>query len=130
MKNLANCTPREFLRQTCRIRGRAAEWLKLTGIADIAARPVEGEFPNEAARRAAQARANLPAMADAALAHPDETAELLGLLGFIEPEALDDHPVSELLVNLKAALESPEVVDFFISLARLGLMAISTPAAR
>lgn len=130
MKNLANCTPREFLRQTCRIRGAAAEWLRLTGIMEIMRRPAEGEFSGEAERRAAQVRANVPAMADAALAHPDETAELLGLLGFIEPEELDQHPMSELLGNLKALLDSPEVVDFFISLARLGLTRTSGPAGR
>ena len=130
MKNLANCTPREFLRQTCRIRERAVAWLKLTGIPEIMRRPAEGEFASEAERRAAQVRANVPAMADAALAHPDETAELLGLLSFIEPEALDEHPMSELLVDLKALLDSPEVVDFFISLARLGLRRTSGAASR
>ena len=30
MKNLANCTPREFLRQTNRIRKAAARWLERT----------------------------------------------------------------------------------------------------
>ena len=130
MKNPANCTPREFLRQTCRIREAAARWLELTGMREIASRPVEGDFPGEPERRAAQLRANFPAMAEAALVHPDETAELLGLLGFIEPGELDGHPMCELLANLKALLDSPEVVGFFISLARLGLTHTSGPASR
>lgn len=130
MKNLANCTPREFLRQTCRIREATAAWLRLTGIPEIFRQPVAGDFPDEAARREAQIRANVPAMADAALAHPDETAELLGLLGFIEPETLDEHPMSELLASLKALLDSPEVIGFFISLARLGLRRTFEPVSR
>ena len=35
MKNLANCKPTEFLRQTNRIRKYVAQWLDMTGILDI-----------------------------------------------------------------------------------------------
>ena len=60
----------------------------------------------------------------------EETAELLGLMCFIEPDELDAHPMTELLSGAAALLDSREVLDFFISLARLGLIGTSTAASR
>ena len=118
MKTLANCAPREFLYQTNRIRKRAERWLSATRVMEIRTRlPEDLDDPEAVAR---QVRENAAAVLDAALeAHPEETAELLGLLCFIEPEDLDRHPMAELLGGLAELLQCREVVDFFISLARL-----------
>ena len=123
MKNLANCTPREFLRQTNRIRRAAERWLDLTRLNELR-RPLpdETDFDDPRALKAAverQIRENARAMLDAMLEdHPEETAELLGLMCFIEPEDLEKHRMSELLESLGELLASREVAGFFMSLAR------------
>ena len=125
MKNLANCTPREFLRQTNRIRKAAARWLEGTDALAIRRRGAgEGESGIEQAAR------NLRDILEAALEKcPDETAELLGLMCFIEPEELDQHSMAELLTSATELLNSPEVADFFTSLARWGRSGIFTAAS-
>ena len=35
MKNLANCTPREFLKQTYRIKKSVEKWLELTDLLNM-----------------------------------------------------------------------------------------------
>ena len=135
MKTLANCTPREFLAQTQRIRKVAAKWLKLTGLHELRARlpEVPADAPEDVRREAMQARVNAAAngLMDAMLeACPEATAELLGLMCFIEPEDLEDHSMAELLSEATALLNSPEVMGFFISLARLEIRRISDPANR
>lgn len=126
MKNLANCTPREFVRQTNRIRKSAQNWLKLTDIVNIRRRlPKIGESENVApeVRKAMldkQAADNINAILEAVLEkHPDETVELLGLMCFIEPEELDNHKMSELLGGYAEMIGCSEVIDFFVSLAQL-----------
>lgn len=131
MKTLANCTPREFLTQTNKIRKSVANWLELTQIMQIRqTKPEVDESASEEERKAAlakQVRLNLSAILDAILdEHPDETAELLGLICFIEPEDLDKHSMAELLANVADVLNSEEVMSFFISLARLGNKGILT----
>lgn len=124
MKTLANCTPREFLVQSNKIRKSAAKWLTLTKIMEIRkeAPQIDAEASDEEKKAAlgAQVRHNLTSMLDAVLEeYPDETAELLGLLCFIEPEDLDNHSMIEILSNFTEILNSEEVMSFFISLAQL-----------
>lgn len=135
MKTLATCTPREFLRQTNKIRKSVKNWLTLTQIMEIRKRmPNPAPDEDEETRKKAlqeQAAANINAMLDAAMEdHPDETAELLGLLCFIEPDDLDNHSVSELLGGFAEMLQCTEVVDFFTSLMQLGTISTSGPAKR
>lgn len=125
MKNLANCSPREFLKQTNRIRKAAAEWLDATKILDIRKNlpTIDRNAPQDEQRAAVaqQIKRNASAILDAVLeAHPDETAELLGLCCFIEPGDLDNHPMSEIIGAVGEMLGNPEIVGFFTSLARLG----------
>lgn len=125
MKTLANCSPREFLAQTNKIRKSVAKWLDDTGIMEIRKRVPKFD-PEKTAdeRRAefeAQSKKNLMAMLDAALEqYPDETAELLGMLCFIEPEDLDNHKMTELFSAFSEIINSPEVIGFFTSLIQLG----------
>ena len=96
-KNLATCTPREFLKQTNRIRKSAERWMNITDILNIRNRKVEGlkEIPKnddaEAARIRkenvekvlAQRTKNMNDILDAALEkHVDETLEVLALALF------------------------------------------------
>ena len=127
MKNLANCKPSEFLRQTNRIRKSAETWLKVTEILEI--RKTLPEIPNDIPkdeRKTAveeQGRENFSRILDAILEkHPDETLELLALTCFVEPDDVDNHPVSEYLESIGEMLADKAVIGFFTSLMRLARM--------
>ena len=124
MKNLANCKPSEFLVQTNKIRKSVEKWLKLTDIPNIRKNvpPIkEGQTKEE--RRAELAKAskeNLDKIFDAILEeHPQETLELLGLLCFVEPENVDDYPVSFYIHNFNEIINDEAVIGFFTSLMSL-----------
>lgn len=124
MKNLANCKPSEFLRQTNRIRKSASRWLKDVNVFEIRRRKPEGyddmteEEQKESMRE--QARENLYEMMDSALeTYADETLELLALLCFVEPEKADDYKVTDYLKSFTEIINDKDVMDFFISLIRL-----------
>lgn len=127
MKTLANCSPREFLVQTNKIRKSVSKWLTLTGIMEI--RKTLPEMPKDISdedREKAiekQVRTNLTRILDVVLdEYPEETAELLGLLCFIEPEDLDNHPMTEILASFSDIIGSPEVIGFFTSLTQADLI--------
>lgn len=127
MKNLANCTLKEFLRQTNKIRKAAKQWMDDTKIVDIRARlpqlPVDADDETKDQLLRRQGVENVNAILDAALEkYPDETAEIIGLCCFKEPDELDDLRVSDVLGAAREMLDDPEVVGFFTSLARLGTM--------
>ncbi len=139
MKNLANCKPSEFIKQTNKIRKATEKWLDFTGVLEIRKNMPEMEVPSldasveEKARimaenqkkRDEQMRKNLSAMLDAIMdEHPDETLELLALLCFVEPKDVDNHTVSEYLEAITEMITDEAVVGFFTSLAQLGLMNI------
>lgn len=135
MKTLANCTPREFLSQTNRIRKSAEKWLKDTKILDIRKRmpkiasPTKPSSAEELAKSieernaafAEQLRENVFAMLKAMLdEYADETLELMALVCFIEPEDIDNYTMSQLFNALSEVMDDEGVVNFFGSLARLG----------
>lgn len=124
MKNLANCKPSEFLRQTNRIRKSASKWMKDVNVFEIRRRKPDGfedmtkEEKQESMRE--QARKNLIEMMDSALdTYADETLELLALLCFVEPEKADDYKVTDYLKSFTEIINDKDVMDFFISLVRL-----------
>ena len=130
MKNLANCKPSEFLVQTNKIRKSVEKWLKLTDIPNIRKNVPEfkeGQTKEEhRAEMLEQARVNLNKIFDAILEeHPQETLELLGLLCFVEPEDVDNHPVSFYLEAVSELIDDKAVLGFFTSLVNLGQMGIS-----
>lgn len=133
MKNLANCSPREFLVQTNKIRKSVEKWLTLTDILNIRKTlPQIDANASESDKKKAvenQVRMNLNKILDACLEeHPEETAELLGLLCFIEPEDLDNHKMSDLFGSFSEIIGCQEVISFFTSLARAGLTNTSAGA--
>ena len=133
MKTLANCTPREFLAQTVKIKDAVANWLDKTKIMEIRKNLPKisknaTKEENDAAYEA-QVKANLSAMIDSALAeHPDETLEILALVCFTDPAEIDDLPMSYFLGAIAEVLSCPEVVNFFVSLVRLDSTPISDTA--
>lgn len=133
MKTLANCSPREFLVQTNKIRKSVEKWLTLTDILNIRKTlpQVDANASDGDKKKAIenQVRVNLNKILDACLEeHPEETAELLGLLCFIEPEDLDNHKMTEFFDSFSEIMDSPEVIGFFTSLARVGLKNTSAGA--
>lgn len=124
MKTLANCNPREFLVQTNKIRKSVVKWLDDTKILEIRAnKPQFTEGATEEEKKTVtieQIKTNLSEMLDAMLdEHPEETAELLGLLCFIEPSDLDNHTMPELLNAFTEIINCPEIIGFFTSLMQL-----------
>lgn len=129
MKNLANCTPREFLTQTNRIRKSVSKWLTDTDVMNIRKRlPKLPDDITEEEKQAVlkkQASKNVNAMLDAILEdHPDETLELLALLCFVEPEDVDNYPMTDYLDAVSDLISNKSVIDFFTSLMRLEQMDI------
>lgn len=137
MKNLANCTPTEFLRQTMRIKKTAEKWLDATKILEIRKEapdikvitPDMTDDERKAAEkynrkmREAQVKKNFSRMLDAMMdENPDLTLQLLALTCFVEPESVDEHTMDEYLTALSEMIGSEAVLSFFTSLARWGLM--------
>ena len=133
MKTLANCNPKEFLVQTNKIRRHVERWLSLTKILEIRKRmPAIDENATPDERRKAvseQIKKNANDVLSAVMEeHPDETAELLGLLCFVDPEDLENHKMAEFFGAFTDIVESPEVIGFFTSLKQLGEMYTSASA--
>ena len=121
MKTIANCNPIEFLQQTNKIRHAVAKYFKDTEILEIRKRK-----PTDGVTVAEQAKKNLDDMLDTALEkYPRETAEVLGLMCFIEPTEIEKYTAAELLTPALELLNSKAVVNFFISLARVEQTPIS-----
>lgn len=139
MKNLANCKPSEFLIQTNKIRKSVANWLTVTDIINIRKRLPELEEAGDGAttderqavvernlkKKNEQVKQNLMDILDAMLVdHPTETLEILALCCFVEPEDVDNHPMSEYIGAITELIDTKEVWSFFISLARLAKIGI------
>lgn len=135
MKNLANCTPTEFLKQTYRIKKDLEKWITDIDLKNIRARKPEIEEipPNATAeekrdiairngkRVKEQGMKNMSAILDAAMGeHPDETLRILALMCFVEPDKIDEHPMSEYIQCLTELMSDEAVVGFFVSFYRLG----------
>ncbi len=132
MKNLANCKPSEFLRQTNLIRKSVANWIKVTDIMNIRRRKPdftgipESDHDARAAVMEAQTRENLNAILESMLEeHPDETLEILALVCFVDPKDVDKHSVTEYLDSITEIISNKSVLNFFTSLARLDQKPIS-----
>lgn len=133
MKNLANCTPREFLAQTFKIKKSVKEWLDVTDIMNIRKNKPElvntvglSEDEKEKAllenrlRIQAQSRKNINEILDKMLdKNAEKTLEVLALCCFVEPEDVDNHPMSEYLECLGELISDKGVISFFTSLAQL-----------
>lgn len=142
MKTLANCSPKEFMRQTILIRRAAEKWIKATDIINIRKRlPVLEVAPKDAEpalkreiaeknKKKAQEQTwkNVSDILDNSFEkHPDETLEILALCCFVEPSAAEKYPMSYYLGAITELINDEAVMGFFISLVRLGQTDTSEP---
>lgn len=135
MKNLANCKPSEFLAQSFKIKKSVQEWLDVTEILKIRQdmptlkdlTGLSGEERMKAVEEnkkaiAKQRNANLSKMLDRMLdTNAEKTLEVLALCCFVEPENVDDYPMSEYIACIGELLSDDSVMGFFTSLAQLGM---------
>lgn len=135
MKNLANCKPSEFFKQTVKIRRYAEDWMKSTNILEIRktaptlADGMSEEEKAEAYRE--QAKKNLWDMFDKVFEeNAEKTIGIIALACFIEPEKADDHEVGDYLQAVSELINDTRVLNFFTSLLRLDQMNILSPAKR
>ena len=125
MKNLANCKPSEFLAHSNKIRKAVSEWLTLTDILNIRQQKPKFEIDMTAEERerltAEQVQKNLNEMLDQILEeHAEETLNVLALMCFVDPKDVDEHPMDEYIEAFNELINNQTVINFFVSLARLG----------
>ncbi len=124
MKTLANCNPVEFLRQTNKIRHAVSGWLNDTGILEIRKRQpaLTGKETLEELeqKKREQAKKNINDMLDSMLEnHAEQTAEVLGLMCFVDPEEIEDAKGVDFLLPAMELLSSKPVIDFLLSYMKL-----------
>lgn len=136
MKNLANCTPKEFLKQTFKIKKAAEKWLNDIGFAEIRktlpelvdVKNLTGDERDKAIaenkeRIKKQSFQNLMKILDNAFdENADETVEILALACFVEPKDAEKYPMSEYLKAIGELISDEGVLSFFTSLAQLAQM--------
>lgn len=126
-KNLATCTPIEFLKQTSRIKKAVEKWLTVNEITEIRKRMPDFNGADTKEQKAElikkKAFENMSLILDNCLEkHPEETLEVLALACFVEPQNVNDYPMSFYLGQVAELMSDEGVLSFFISLSRLGQM--------
>ena len=135
MKNLANCTPREFLKQTSKIKRSVEKWLKATDVMNIRKRmpkalpEISDSLPDDAKAEMLlkrsemirkQAYKNVSDILDAMLEdHPEETLEVLAYCCFVDPEKIDEYQMSYFFGSINEMLTDESVMAFFTTLISL-----------
>lgn len=140
MKNLANCKPSEFFKQTLRIKRNVERWMTSDDIKEIRSRKIDTEdildsmTPEEQGeillrnqkKREEMIMKNFMDILEILLDKKfEDTLSLLALCCFVEPENVDDHSVDEYLGSMADLISNPNVLRFFVSLAQLGQTNIS-----
>lgn len=129
MKTLANCNPVEFLVQTNKIKKATENWINLTKVKEIMnvdELPADMLKEEKIKVRSENIKKNFMHFLDTCLEeYPQQTAELLGLICFVEPKDLSRHTMAEFMGNISEIINCQEVIDFFTSLAQLGVLDIS-----
>lgn len=133
-KNLANCTPEEFLDQSYLIMDAAEKFMKVNDILGIRSRRVEGlqEIPTDneeetdrvrrenAKKITAQRMKNVKDLLTSMMhTHKSETLELLALSCFIAPEDVNNYTMPFFLRNIGEMISNQDVLAFFTSLAEV-----------
>lgn len=133
-KNLANCTPDEFLDQSFLIMNAAEKFMKVNDILGIRSRKVEGlqEIPKDneeeadrilrenAKKITAQRMKNVKDLLTSMMhTHKSETLELLALSCFIDPADVNNYTMPFFLRNVGEMISNQDVLAFFTSLAQL-----------
>lgn len=133
-KNLANCTPDEFLDQSFLIMDVAEKFIKVNDILGIRSRKVEGlqEIPTDneeeadrirrenAKKITAQRMKNVKDILTSMMhTHKKETLELLALSCFIDPADVNNYTMAYFLRNVGEIISDQDVLAFFTSAAQL-----------
>ena len=133
-KNLANCTPDEFLDQSFLIMDAAEKFIKVNDILGIRCRQVEGlqEIPKDneeeadrvrrenAKKITAQRMKNVKDLLTSMMhTHKSETLELLALSCFIDPVEVNNYTMAYFLRNVGEMISNQDVLAFFTSAAQL-----------
>ncbi len=133
-KNLANCTPEEFLDQSYLIMDAAEKFMKVNDILGIRSRKVEGlqEIPTDneeeaervrrenAKKITAQRMKNVKDLLTSMMhTHKSETLELLALSCFIDPADVNNYTMPFFLRNVGEMISDQDVLAFFTSLAQV-----------
>lgn len=133
-KNLANCTPEEFLDQSYLIMDAAEKFMKVNDILGIRSRRVEGlqEIPKDneeeadkirhenAKKITAQRMKNVKELLTSMLhTNKKETLELLAISCFIAPEDVNNYTMPFFLRNIGEMISNQDVLAFFTSLAEV-----------
>jgi len=133
-KNLANCTPDEFLDQSFLIMDAAEKFMKVNDILGIRGRKVEGlqEIPKDneeeadrirkenAKKITAQRMKNVKDLLTSMMhTHKSETLELLALSCFIDPAEVNNYTMAYLLRNVGEIISDQDMLAFFTSAAQL-----------
>ena len=133
MKNLANCTPKEFLQQTYKIKKLAEKWVKEIDLLNIRknvpiledTKGLSGDELKEVQKRNRKAvndkmLENLMNVLDKMMdEHMDDTIAMMALVCFVDPEDAENHSMSEYLGAIGELIADPGVLSFFTSLAQL-----------
>lgn len=130
-KNLANCTPDEFLDQSFLIMNAAEKFMKVNDILGIRSRKVEGlqEIPTDneeeadrvrrenAKKITAQRMKNVKDLLTSMMhTNKSETLELLALSCFIDPADVNNYTMPFFLRNVGEMISDQDVLAFFTSL--------------
>lgn len=133
-KNLANCTPDEFLDQSFLIMDAAEKFMKVNDILGIRGRKVEGlqEIPKDneeeadrirkenAKKITAQRMKNVKDLLTSMMhTNKKETLELLALSCFIDPAEVNNYTMAYLLRNVGEIISDQDMLAFFTSAAQL-----------
>ena len=133
-KNLANCTPDEFLDQSFLIMDAAEKFMKVNDILGIRGGKVEGlqelhkaneeesdHIRKENAKKiTAQRMKNVKELLTSMMhTHKSETLELLALSCFIDPAEVNNYTMAYLLRNVGEIISDQDMLAFFTSAAQL-----------
>lgn len=128
MKNLANCTPSEFIAQTAKLKDAVVDLSNKVNFTEIRARQPEFKVVDRkmtAEQKKAvieenallfkkQATKNLFDMLDGMLVqYPQETLKVLALSCFVEPSEVDNYTMDDYFGNIMDMIEAKNVLRFF-----------------
>lgn len=127
MKNLANCTLKEFLQQINKIKKKAAAFYDVVGIGDIRRTLPEFKGDETPEQRKEMIRKqgmkNISAIIDKCIdENIDATVELIGLMCFKTADEAAEMEVSEFLDVVLETVGSQRCIDFFTKLVNSGLI--------
>lgn len=133
LKNLANCSPKEFLVQTNKIRYLAKEFITDTDILNWRANIVTDEVKSAAAdEREDMVKSNILSELDKILdilleKDIDRTVALLCYCCFIDPKDEGKYKVTDIIESITEMVTDPAVISFFTRLTGSRLKSSSQP---